>query len=226
MCLHLQGAPEFITIHGSPYSNSSFVQLTGQKARFTGSPGTTYTFELLEDDTISLKALPDVATVTGNTYVTYTAGLMQDQYSNAIQPRTIDRDALQANTVIADRKSGFLNRLDVFDFNTGTLTITFNEPVDDASVNVTFITLQNNTQGAVNYTLTGGTVRYGSLVISPANKRRTLVVSMTTNDLETLKLLLGMLNGVGDTYIDLAAGFASDMAGNPLLATSTALQVR
>lgn len=64
------------------------------------------------------------------------------RYENRIQARVIDIDALQASGFVPDATSGSIEQFDEFDFNTGTFTITFDEPVDVSTFNATLFTLQ------------------------------------------------------------------------------------
>ena len=72
----------------------------------------------------------------------YAALFCLHRYKNRVVSRVIDVDALQADLVVPDATSGNINRLDEFDFNTGTFTITFSEPVDVTTFNATLFRLQ------------------------------------------------------------------------------------
>eukprot|EP00117_Sycon_ciliatum_P010736 scpid43535/ scgid12513/ len=213
-----------LTFHSSPYHNGTSVVLDGEERKLTVIDDPVFSFVLLEVDAIQLKADFGLGTTVNNTYITHSSALISDKYTNRVVNRTIGVDAVQANAVERDATSGDLSEFNEFDFNTGTFTITFSEPVDVDTFNVTFITLQNAATPTTNFTLTGGTVAYQTLGGLITTDRRRLVVSMSDDDLEVLKLNTAMLNGETDTYLSTEYAAVSDAAGNPINALAAPKQ--
>ena len=185
------------------------------------SLGTIFTFNLSALDQVQLKAYEDFAVITNNTYLTATSALVFDNsvYTNLVNP-VLATNPLMANAVVPDVTPPYLVAFTELDLNKGTLTLSFNEPVNASSVQFGLInvTLVRTGVATVNVTLSSGVVSYVD-VSNPLYTREIVVIQMSLADLLALKQVPSLVNTLAGSsrYITIARGAIFDMSGNPVL---------
>ena len=181
-------------------SPASFRELTGGTFTAINSPELTIT--LLNTDFFNLTLLPGLATNVSNTYLTVSAGTVNDMSSQSSTARR-----RQAGAVIPDQTPPTLVEYAI-DFSTDSVELTFNEPVDVSTLNFSAFTL------------------YNEETFSSASKKLTLKGSSTSSNGLTVVVLLDNVvalnlkntTGLADRRNNAWLGFESnairDIAGN------------
>ncbi|XP_065887295.1 uncharacterized protein [Dysidea avara] len=136
-----------------------------------------------------------LGTQTGNTFLSLVTGAVFDFASNPqIQ---IEADmGVQALRVDLDRSSPNLESFD-FDLDNGLLTLTFDNILDPSTLDPTAVTLQNNLTSTIFHTLTGG--------FSNSTPDYTIMIYVTTEDLNEIKNLTGLATTPNNTYLTFGA---------------------
>jgi len=133
---------------------------------------------------------------------TGTYAIQTNTASNNLTTGKIDADpAVTADTIYsADLTSWDLN------MSAGTLTMTFNSPVDSATLDATGITIQDMQSASPtnSYTLTGGTTT------SPPGP--TIVVNLTATDMNGIKAIAGLAKSQSNSYISITSATISDIS--------------
>ena len=193
---------------------TSRVPLSG--GTVTQSTALSITFLLTGEDILALKSNPNVATSNSTTYLIMRADAFSD-ISNLDILLIPDGSALVASTFISDESTpNFINF--TLNMNTGILSITYDEPVDLGSVNVSLITVTNTTTSDnTNLTLTG----YSTLEFYSSNT--VFAITLTSSDLNTIKADQTIGNSQYNTYLHLLPGTVTDVFGNPNSLTSTGI---
>ena len=180
--------------------------------RLTTTRETFVEIELGPNDQIAVKANLGLATNRSNTFITYTADFVRDVGAASTTANTIDpvllEDAVQATNYTADTTEPISVTFDLLDINSGDLQISANEPLSD-DVIVTGITLYPFAHGGSGITLNEGTVGH----VNPADKR-TIEVSISQEDLKTIKLNTDTMSMIFFDYLELLPGTLKDTAGN------------
>ena len=198
--------PTGITLQSHPSSPIIVLTLTGGSAvavRFTEMM-----VMLTRDDASMLRQLQGLATSTADTYLALTSNTVWDYNGNSLVPIPPSA-ALQATQFIADTPPEAV-RFPVFDLNTGMLSISFSEPVNASSVNITQFTLYSDrsSTATASYTLTGG------VISSPDGN--VLDIYLSNVDLNEIKLLQNLCTSITNCIPAFTSRFVSDLAGNPV----------
>ena len=189
--------------------------------------GTMVTFNLSELDQVQLKAYEDFATSPNNTYLTATSALVVDNSitANPVNP-ILTSNPLQASAVVPDVTSPSLVAFTALDLNKGTLTLSFNEPVNTSSTQFALIniTLSRTGVATVNVTLSSGAASYLD-TNNPLYTREVVTIQMGLADLLALKKVPSLVNTPAGSsrYISIAKGAILDMSGNPVLSRTLLL---
>ena len=165
-----------------------------------------YTLRPTLDDVSNLKRVIGLATTDYNTFLTLMNTTTLDFSSNPLN----ETFALQVNQVYEDQAKpsliGFL-----FDVNAGELLLTFNDVMEALSLNVTEITFfSSNSTSSENYTLSGGQVDDFNDYM--------LLVSLTDDDQNEIKVMINLASHQNNTYIKLEQNSVYDTAGNGIAA--------
>ena len=96
------------------------------------------------------------------------------------------------------------------DVNTGVLTMSFTEAVEQSSFNVSEIKLQSDTILTDSLDLTGGN-------ISTSQANRIFIITLTATDLNSLKEKLNLATNINNTYISFTDRLAKDFNGLPIV---------
>jgi hypothetical protein len=116
---------------------------------------------------------------------------------------------LQVSNYISDTTQVQLTSFDAFNIDNGSFYITFDEPVNAHTINVSGIVISSdNSNNSINYRLTGGTISY----ITEAKLR--LMIQLTGTDRIAIKLL-NLATSQTDTYISLDYSTINDTSDNP-----------
>lgn len=183
--------------------------------------GTVVTFNLSALDQVQLKAYADFATNPNNTYLATSNNLIVDGsiYENLVNP-ILATNPLVANAVVPDVTPPYLVAFTALDLNKGTLTLSFNEPVNASSTQFALINITLSRMGvaSVNVTLSSGVVSYLDLN-NPLYTKEVVTIQMGLADLLALKKVPSLVNTVAGSsrYISIAEGAILDTSGNPVL---------
>ena len=138
-----------------------------------------------KDDIDSINRLRSLATEKSNTYLSLTPSTLRDMNDNDAQSIVL----LQATNFTNDTTQPKLDSFDL-DVNNFLLTLRFSEVMDYASVNVSYITLQNisntSTGSVTQYSLTNSTVRPVDDIV--------LYIDLSPQDLNEIKKTIRSCN--------------------------------
>lgn len=129
-----------LTFQNDQSSPSSTYTLVGGVA----SPqriSTVIDLSLFMNDLNRIKALPDLASQRGNTYLSITSGTVRDMNNNNVVSRSMN-DALFVTGYVEDRTGPEINGFDL-DYNSGVLSVYFDETVDLGTLNPRALTFQS-----------------------------------------------------------------------------------
>ena len=164
---------------------------------------------LIPSDVDQLRLNPDIATSLDDTFVSTTTGFVRD-YANL---GVVSVNRFQATTFIQDQIAPTLLNY-TLDINNATLTLYTDEIIDPATFTPSGFTLQsmsNDTSGQ-SYTLTGGE----AALVSPPQTYM-VIVTLSDNDLNGLKMTVGVAEDLTNTFLSLAEGAIADTAGNSIV---------
>ena len=202
--------PSAITLQSSPTANSTSYTLTGG-ALLSEPSAASLQVALTDHDLNTIKALTDLATSVGNTFLSHTHNLTTDYALNEVFPVSSTR-AIQTAGIIRDTTLPLLIRFSL-DMNAAELKLTYDETVDVSTIDVTAVTLQSG-PGTMStmYTLTGGNVTGAA---SP-------IVSVTLAALDVAALMADstLATELSNTYISFPPGVVLDYNGNPVVGIS------
>ena len=172
--------------------------------------GLTLDFILDSDDFNILKSLTDIANNVNDTFIFFNSGAITDMYGNDISEE--DGRTVQASLVLSDITHPELDTF-TLDINSGVLSLTFSETVNVSTLQTAEITLQSSANAPeFSYTLTGG--------ISSTLNQPIVTVSLTSEDLNEIKMIRGLATRRNNTYISITADAVSDMVGFNLTAVT------
>ena len=168
---------------------------------------------LNDADLDNLKITDGLATMIGNTFLSFTSLFVsdtahEDPGPNVVQP-ILSSSALQATTLRDDTTPPQLSEFQL-DLTQETLILTFDEPIRISSIqNISFFTIFSaNSSNAEVQPLTGGTV------LSQVVGSRVVPIQLVTSDIENLKLNEQIGTEPDNTFLSIAANAVSDMSGN------------
>ena len=132
---------------------------------------------------------------------------LRDQNNIPIDPTTFEGCGFSSTDYIIDTNAPALVDFTLFNLDTRTITLLFNETINAATVDVTQLTLQSfyrNPQ--MSHTLTGGTV-------IPQDSTNVTII-LTDEDWFEIQRQRGLCSDLNNCWISLSEGFARDMAEN------------
>ena len=193
--------PTLITLQNSTVSPSTLFNLTSGVVSSLNDP--LLLVRLSEQDFNSLASERQLAVTRETTYIQVAGGLVTDTSGNPSGPVT----GLQAANFTADVTRPHLLMF-TLDLSLSELNLTFSEPVDVDTFNITSLTLQSG-PGTMStmYTVTGGTVRELGSVTS-------LQLTLSGNDAGALQTLPELATDLNNTYISFSAALVADYNGN------------
>ncbi len=194
-----------ITIQDAATATTSYTLTTSG----TTSPnGTSVVINLSTADLNALKLNTGVGTAQADSFIIMTTGAIDDTSGNDVSA-IADGSALQATTHTADTTAPNLTSWTI-NLNTGQLGLTYDEPVNATSLDVTGITLQNAATATTSYTLTTSS--------SPSPNGTSLSIALSATDLDNLKLNTGLTTALADSFIIITNTSVDDMNNNDVVA--------
>ena len=168
-------------------------------------PLATFTIELGEEDLNVIKALPNLASLASNINLTISSQAVRDTSGNNLTEIGITAP-LAVTDYTPDTTPPRLRSFEL-DMNTGELYLSFTEIVNGSSFNPSTITLQDQLSfPVVQHTLTGGTW--------DPQFQNDITLTLTIEDLNELKRLIGLADRPDTTYISLTSEAVRDMISN------------
>ena len=209
-----------ITFSGGPSdTNVSYTLTDGTLLSVDSSDIVDFTLDPI--DIIELKARDGLFSSVDDTYITFTGDFIEDQFSNAINPRLLNSNALQAVNFTNDTISPIVVRFDLINLDTNVIEISFNEPVDIDTINISrFAIAAGPEDGAIIYYLTG----YSSIRYVTSN-RLTIAVGLNDIDIRAIKLNPVLATNVTTSYLDVNDSAIDDTTGIPNAALVDRLMV-
>jgi hypothetical protein len=197
-----------ISLLGGPNSQAMYTLTDGQFLDLTGSR-LTFLFTLMQSDLAIIRRILGLAEDAGTTYIAVDTNMCRDLVGNSIL-QIPSSSAIRVSTYIADTGPASLQSF-TLDMNFGFLSLTFNDIIDVATVNVANITIQNSSTSAANsYSLTS------SRMLSPASSN-IITISLEYIDWNALRSNLNLATSSTNTYLSFPVTFASTVGGVPLL---------
>lgn len=175
---------------------------------------TTIDLSLFMNDLNRIKALPDLATRRGNTYLSITSGTVRDMNDNNVVSRSMN-DALLVTDYTEDRTGPEINGFDL-DYNGGVVSVYFDETVDLGTLDPRALSFQS--------ILSGG--RENSHTLTSSERLDTGLLTFTRiqlsdSDLNELKRLRICTTGT-DCYMYSSSMLVQDVPGNSNMAVLSA----
>ena len=192
-----------ITLQNSIIAPSTLFNLTSGAVSSVNGP--LLLVRLSAHDFNSLASERHLAVSLDTTYIQVAGGVVTDTSGNPSGPVT----GLQALMFTADMMRPRLLMF-TLDLSLSELNLTFSEPVDVDTFNITSLTLQSGPGNmSTERTLTGGTVRgIGSLT--------SLQLTLSGNDTAALQALPELATDLNNTYISFPAALVADYNANPV----------
>lgn len=175
---------------------------------------TTLTFVPSIDDFGRVTSLPDVAISIGTTYLTLGRGAIKSASSWADNQEINTTYAFQATTFVADKNPPEFRAFSL-DVNKCILNMTFNEPINPASFQLSGIAIQSQD----NIFRSGIIVKFqnaGSSILNVWNYQRNISVSLGQDNCDLIKSQDGLAGDYEETYLSLYAPFVNDTSSNPI----------
>ena len=175
---------------------------------------TTLTINLTVADTNAVKLNRQLATDAASTFLRFTSSFASDMNGNAISTLPAG-EGVQVNAFTADTTPPQLDSFRLDMDSPELLRLTFNEPVDAATLNVSSLTLQ----GASNITLR----QWLSLNDSTVDiiDDTSLTVRLSFKDSSVLKSLPQVASVFGNTFLSITHGGVHDMNANLVVMVSS-----
>ena len=213
--------PSVINLLSASNNSVRSYQIVGDRTSTTiDSLGLEVRFDLTLLDQDNLKAFEDFATEPNNTFLYVGEDLITDlsRFQNKNQPITEDNPLMAVDVkpdLIAPELVSFL----LLDFGTGTLQLSFNEPVNASSVQFDLVTILVSPGSPYNHSLINGSTSY-----VPDTLHKVIEIALSEESLFALKTNTDLASGRISSYIQLAGGAIEDQGGNNVL-NSAFLQV-
>ena len=197
--------PTQVTLQDSASSAAETLMLSTAMTTSSGN-GPVITLQL-QSDTDRIKASTELATSTGNTYLSLTATTIQDVSGSPVVP-VPPSNALPVSIFTEDTTPPELLSF-TLDLDIGSLELTFSEAVNISALDPTGITLQSHpTSPILDFTLTGGS----AVAVSFTE----IMLVLTRADANMLRQLQGLATSTLDTYLTLTSDIILDYNGNPV----------
>ena len=182
--------------------------------------------KLSKDDLNMIKAIVELATDAGNTYISITATMVSDMNRNMINEIT-PINATQVDMFTDDRVLPTLVAFDL-DLDAERLILTFDETVNVSSLNLSALTLVSNNSAipSEQWSLNGGSPPIYSY--SPSNNQPVVTIDIGYLDINEIKRLSQLAVSNDTTYLAIEYGAILDMNTNPVVAIAieSAIQVQ
>ena len=187
--------------------SGSLYTLTGGSMRSLDGP--TVQVILTTPDLNAIKRLFALATDVNNTYISITAAALTDMSALPVVPISIS-DAKQVRRFTPDQVDPRLVAFSLDLDGSGKLILTFDETVNSRSLDITQVSLQDNTTASVFYQFRSSS--------TPSQNGTIISVDITAEDLNNIKRVRNLATSTFDTYITLTVNTIEDMNENNLSA--------
>ena len=200
------------------------IHFTLLSSNTTDSDGYTFTVQFTDEDFLGIKSVAGLARSKDTSWLTMQAFAMDDVEGIDVLAIT-DGKAIQVTNYTTDDVPPQLSSF-TLDLDTGTLNLTFNDFINETTLNIGDITIQNDSSSISPSVLT---LTDGEVTVS--SDGRTAVVWLSSNDLNQLKADPLFGTEVNNTYVAIAENAIEDLFGNlfspaiPLNAARRASQV-
>ena len=204
------------TIQGG--ENSSFISVTLSSGTTNTVEAKTLNITFSDNDLFALQRLPQLATSSDNTYLSFTNLSLTDAQNYAVFPIHAD-SALQIDPekFTADTTGPVLESFDI-DFNDEVLQLTFDEVVNGSAVVASGIILRSGPNATnIIYALENSK--------SESQLSHILQIRLNITELNDIKANTSLATGISNTYIQLLSETLVDAVGNSYSDENNIIQV-
>ena len=209
-----------ISFHSDTANASVTFKLSNRQADRSNLYSPILSFIPDPEDEVIIKALDGLATSVNDTFISFTSDLIQDRDGNNAMARDVN-NALQVRNFTADSIQPDLVIFSEMDLDSGSLVLSFNEPMNINSINYSLITIHDGSADSL--TLTGGSAVYES---DPTTDKREIRITLNREDIRSLKLNLDLAVSTATSFVNLTEGAIKDQAGNDVLERSNLMAIR
>ena len=199
--------PTQVTLQSSSSGPQQTMTLRGGFVSQSQTMSTSVVVDLLRGDLNAIKAIPGLASQPGNTFVSITPAAVKGMSGNPVVqvPMT---SALQVSMFTVDSTGPALLSFDL-DFNSGVLTLHFNEPVNFSALSAVAVTLSSaSNQGvAASYVLTAASASLDAGLLTDGR------ILVGNGDLNVLKQRRVCTTAM--CHLDATGSLVGDSSGNP-----------
>ena len=189
--------------------------LTGGEIVESANASVVITIALTSSDIRAIKLDEELATETGNTYLSIGADAFTDTDSNKIESVVTGASALIIDAARAELISFGIN------METGQLNLTFNDIVIANTLDASGITIQNSRNA-----LAANRVSLSSSSSTNSTNDYTIIVDIDPLDLLRVKSVSGLANSRNTTYITIQAFTIDDSTSRDMLAITNGKALR
>ena len=216
--------PSVITFQDNETATTSYSLIGGET---NSSSDYTILLQLADVDLNAIKQNTELATSMHNTYITFTADLI-DSHGGRIDEISLiaeginilaitDGNADIVREFTADSNHPLLVSFNL-DLNSNELILTFNETVDASELNLTTITLQNNQSNpSEEFILTLRTETDTTPTTSGQEDSTVILISLGFDDRNDIKRVTNLAISNETTYISITNETIVDMSGHPVI---------
>ena len=197
-----------LTIHASQSSGPSIPLTGGTLQSFPGLVNA-ITILLNEADIFSLKNNSNIATSTSDTFLSTTSQLIKD--ASGVMVNAISQaNALQPFFPVFPDRTGPTAVDCGLNLNTSTLSLTFDDPVEPSTLDLTKITLHRTNDGTSSDSYT-----FSDFVVSLSPRGYSIEIPITTADFNNLKAETFVAIDASTTHISMLVETIRDLSNNP-----------
>ena len=217
--------PSAITFQNNETATTTYSLISGGT---NSTSDYTILLQLADMDLNGIKRNTALATSMNNTYITFSAGLI-DSYGGAIDGITLESEGIDILAITdgnaklvryftPDSNRPSLVNFDL-DLNSNELILTFNETVDASELKLTTVTLQNDrTNPGVEQSLTLRTETDLVPTVSSQEDSTVIAISLGFDDRNDIKRLTELATSNETTYISISNETVIDMNSLPVIA--------
>ena len=159
-------------------------------------------------DLNNIKSLTFLATSTSNSFLLIRSGFGRDTMNNAFNSSV--NGPVQAATFTPDTTPPRIESFDLFSDDNGSMVVSFDEPINLGSVDITLMSLISGPNALIIYSLTDG--QY----FDPTGSRLSLLFILSQNDVTALRRQTGLADSASTTYLVVGTNMCIDLAGNAI----------
>jgi len=213
-----------ITLQGGANQGSKSHKLEGGDPVFPaeGKFKTSLTVNLLATDVLKLKAL-EICRTAGETYLSATSNMIADMNkkpSANLMQVVQQSNAMPANadTFVGDATKPLLLAY-TLNLDSGTLVLSFNEPVDSTKTYPELFTLQSDNTATPGFSLK---LADAPISESPKTATSTITITLKESDISAIKLNSTVGTSVENTYLAFENAATADTQGQTILSLAGA----